>query len=100
MENASKALIIAGAILLSLLIIALGIRVYNKASSSSSNVNLTAQEISTHNARFEAYNGKQSGNQVIKLCNMIAMNNEQYEDRIIRIFGVNWYVSDRRRWAR
>ena len=34
MENASKALIIAGAILLSILIIAIGMFIYNSASST------------------------------------------------------------------
>ena len=35
MENASKALIIAGAILLAILIIALGVFIFNKAKSAT-----------------------------------------------------------------
>ena len=37
MENASKALIIAGAILLSILIIAIGMYIYNSSTNSITN---------------------------------------------------------------
>lgn len=40
MENASKALIIAGAILLSILIIGLGMFIYQQASGAMGNANL------------------------------------------------------------
>ena len=40
MENASKALIIAGAILLSILIIGLGMYIYQQANSATSGTNL------------------------------------------------------------
>jgi len=85
MENASKALIIAGAILLSILIIALGMRIYNSASSSAGNADLSAQEVSSHNAQFEAYAGKQKGVQVKTLLNAIISNNEIYRDREIKV---------------
>ena len=59
MENASKALIIAGAILLSILIITLGLGVYNNASSSMKNASLDPQELQAHNSQFLAYEGRQ-----------------------------------------
>lgn len=83
MENASKALIIAGAILLSILIIGLGMAVYNNASSTTGKSDLSAQEISAHNATFEAYEGRIKGQQVRTLMNMIRKNNDEYEDRQI-----------------
>ena len=89
MENASKALIIAAAILLSILIIALGMRVFNSARSATGSVDLSPQEISSHNSRFEAYVGRQRGDSCIELCNMIAKNNDEYEDRKIRIWASN-----------
>ena len=58
MENASKALIIAGAILLSILLISLGIMVYNNAKNTVKSSNLDQQEISTFNSQWEAYSGK------------------------------------------
>ncbi len=58
MENASKALIIAGAILLSILIISLGIMVYNNAKNTVGSANLNKQEIQTFNSQWENYEGK------------------------------------------
>lgn len=57
MENASKALIIAGAILLSILIISLGIMVYNNAKNTVNNQNLDKQEVQTFNSEWETYVG-------------------------------------------
>ena len=57
MENASKALIIAGAILLSILIITLGIMVYNNSKNAVGNANLSQQEIATFNSQWESYVG-------------------------------------------
>ena len=85
MENASKALIIAGAILLSILIIGLGMAVYNNATSSSKNANLDAQEIQAHNSQFLAYEGKQKGSNVKALISAIKNNNREYQDRMVKI---------------
>lgn len=87
MENASKALIIAGAILLSILIIGLGMSVYNSASSQLGSAKLDAQELSAHNSQFLAYEGKQKGAQVNALVTAIKTNNSQYDDRKI---GINF----------
>ena len=87
MENASKALIIAGAILLSILIIGLGVAVFNNANSTSGKADLSVQEIAAHNAQFEAYDGRIKGQQVRTLVNMIKKNNVDYEDRPIEVTG-------------
>ena len=52
MENASKALIIAGAILLTLLIIGLAMGVLNRMSGTISNANLNSEEAQAHNGKF------------------------------------------------
>lgn len=57
MENASKALIIAGAILLSILIIALGIFIFNAAKGAVNTDALDATEIETFNGQFTMYEG-------------------------------------------
>ena len=57
MENASKALIIAGAILLAILIISLGIMVYNNAKNTVGSANLNKQEIETFNSQWQSYIG-------------------------------------------
>lgn len=58
MENASKALIIAGAILLSILLISLGILVYNNAKGTISDANLDSEAAQTFNTKISQYCGK------------------------------------------
>ena len=58
MENASKALIIAGAILLSILIIGLGMMVFNQAKDAMSNTGMDTQKANAYNAEFESYMGE------------------------------------------
>jgi len=55
MENASKALIIAGAILLAILIIGLGIYIYNQASNSVSDTGMDKMAVRQFNGQFEPY---------------------------------------------
>ena len=62
MENASKALIIAGAILLSILLISLGIMVYRNASGTINNANLNSEEAMAFNSRFDSYLGRRKSN--------------------------------------
>ena len=64
MENASKALIIAGAILLSILLISLGIMIFNQASNTVTNSGMTEAEITAINNRFTKYEGTQTGTMV------------------------------------
>lgn len=58
MENASKALIIAGAILLSILIIGLGMMIFNQAKDAMDGAGLSEQQIKTYNADWENYVGE------------------------------------------
>ena len=55
MENASKALIIAGAILLAILLIGLGVYIYNQASHTVSDTNLDQLEVARFNEQFQPY---------------------------------------------
>ena len=81
MENASKALIIAGAILLSILIIGLGMAVFNNAKEALSGANLDKEKIPTINAQYEAYIGENiKGSQVKTLCNLVRDNNLTKDD--------------------
>ena len=61
MENASKALIIAGAILLSILIIGLGMFIYQQASGAMAGANLDPQKANAYNQEFLNYEGTQTG---------------------------------------
>ena len=76
MENASKALIIAGAILLAIIIISLGIMVVNNARSTVGNTSLNKQEIEAFNSTWDAYCGeKKSASDVRSLCSAAISNN-------------------------
>lgn len=61
MENASKALIIAGAILISILLISVGIIVINAINDPVSQAGSSAesQAIQIFNSKFEAYTGSE-----------------------------------------
>jgi len=81
MENASKALIIAGAILLSILIIGMGMFIYNQAQDQiqKSAGQMSTEEINVHNSQFSSYVGnRQSGSQVKQLLNKLAINAGKY----------------------
>lgn len=85
MENASKALIIAGAILLSILIIALGIYVFNMSKSASNTNALSKMEISEFNGTFTNYEGKQTGSTVKGLIDEMissAIANQDADDKL------------------
>ena len=76
MENASKALIIAGAILISILIVGLGVIIYNNVSGIAQSGTLDAQEITAHNSPFESYFGNNvSGSNVKALITQVTANN-------------------------
>jgi len=76
MENASKALIIAGAILISILIVGLGVIIYQNVAGIAKTGTLDAQEITAHNSPFEGYFGDYvSGSNVKALLTQVQANN-------------------------
>lgn len=93
MENASKALIIAGAILLSILIIALGIYVFNMAKGATSTDSLSSLEVTSFNEKFTQYEGRQLGSSVKSLIGEIISNNNTQADAEERLISVDFYGS-------
>lgn len=89
MENASKALIIAGAILLSIAIIGIGMTVYNMASSTIGSINMTDAEISTYNAKFDKYEGTQTGSTVRAMLDTIRTHNSMNAEDTSKQIVVN-----------
>lgn len=78
MENASKALLIAGAILIVILLIAVGMMVYQGAQGSINKAigSMSSTEKDIHNKQFEPYMGtKVSGSNVKSLLSKIITNN-------------------------
>jgi len=76
MENASKALIIVGAVLIAILLIGFGVMIMNNSTSQVSPDALNSQAAQTHNSQFNNYTGKTiTAQQVKTLMNIITTNN-------------------------
>lgn len=90
MENASKALLIAGAILLAILIIAIGMFIYNSAQTTINNSmqSMSTQEIQAFNNEFESYAGKQQGSNIKSLLGRLVANADTYRDEPTKIPAV------------
>ena len=76
MENASKALIIAGAILVSILIVSLGVMIFNNMSGTARKMaNMDEQEIAAFNSKITPYLGETvAGSQVNALIQYVISN--------------------------
>lgn len=75
MENASKALIIAGAILLAILLISLGIFIFSQAQDTVNNSGMSQAEVTSFNNKLLKYEGKQKGSVVRSLINEVVATN-------------------------
>ena len=73
-------LIIAGAILLAILIISLGILIYNQAAGIVNNNTMSDVEITQFNSQFTQYEGTRSGTTVRSLLQEVLSNNLTQDD--------------------
>lgn len=82
MENATKALLIAAAILIAIVVITLGVFVLGKGSALvKENSDMSDVEITTYNSKFEGYCGKNiRGAQVRQLINAVNQHNRSNID--------------------
>jgi len=105
MENASKALIIAGAILLAIIIISLGLMVVNNARNQMGGANLSKEEIQAFNAQWDNYcGGNKSAAEIRSLLSTLISSNAAEEssgtNRIVKVkydanlFGTNAEVDN------
>ncbi len=84
MENASKALIIAGAILISIVLIAVGVMVVSAANAPVETAGSKMSDIDKQifNRDYTAYIGdKKSGSKVVSLLQAIQANNSNEETK-------------------
>lgn len=90
MENASKALIIAGAILISIILISVGIMVVQSAGGivGTGTSKMNQQEIQAFNSEFLNYSGSQKGSSVKSLIQSVISNNATYKDEEDKIISV------------
>jgi len=79
MENASKALIIAGAILLAILIISLGMMVLSNATGLLKNGGMDKAGVQAFNETFLKYDGNKKGSEIRSLVSEVMSNNNSDE---------------------
>ena len=100
MENASKALLIAGAILIAILLIAIGMMVFNSASGviDTASSGMTDHEKTMHNKKFNMYQGIQNGSQVKEVMKLAKDNNSNSEnypiDQVVVFAKINGKVDE------
>ena len=75
MENASKALIIAGAILLAIMLISLGLLIFTQAQSAVKNSGMSDAEVQAFNQKFTKYTGAQKGSTIRAMVQEVMSNN-------------------------
>lgn len=87
MENASKALIIAGAILISILLISVGVLVMNSINpmKDSAQKRSDAMASESFNAQFTSYEGEQSGSQVRAMFSAVNASNAANPDHQVKV---------------
>lgn len=90
MENASKALIIAASVLLAIMIVALGVTIFNKAQSSADTTTLDQTEINMFNQKFERYANNQLGSQVKSLISFAISNASTNKDDPVKLPTVTY----------
>ena len=85
MENASKALLIAAAIIIAIILISLGVYVVRQGQSAMGSINLSEQEVSAFNSKWESYEGIQMGSSAKALANAVNNYNRTASDRKITL---------------
>lgn len=89
MENASKALLIAASVLIVILLIGVGMVIFNSIGSTTDQVGsqADAMAIQTFNGNFDAYEGSAvSASNVKSLINKVDANNINSSNKV-RLFG-------------
>ena len=92
MENASKALLIAASVLIVILLIAFGMKIFNSTSGTADQVEGTMQttEITMFNNKFMAYLGKElSASQVYSVINVVVASNATNPEHKVTLKGYN-----------
>ena len=91
MENASKALIIAGAILLAILLISLGIMIFTQAQDTVSGSGMTEAEVTAFNQKFTKYEGTFKGSMVKSLIQEVNANNsnDANTEKIVKLVSAS-----------
>ena len=93
MENASKALLIAGGVLITMIIASFGVYLYGVYHEHAENViaSLNEKEVNEFNAKFLAFeNKKLTPNDIISVVNLVRENNTNRDYKI----SISWNITN------
>ena len=100
MDNASKALIIAGSALIAVLIVSLGIAVFNSASNvaEQGRESVNSASVSAFNGQFEKYFGRsRTHDQALALSKLVKVNNSNADNpRVYCTADPDWFYANSR----
>lgn len=87
MENATKALLIAAAILVAIIIIALGLAVVRQGQEAVGNADLSEAEIEAFNSKFKPYEGSNVSTAQVNALLSTVLTHNQKETRQVIVYG-------------
>ena len=97
MENASKALLIAGGVLLAIMIISLGVYLFANFGGVTAQIgkNVEESQISKFNSQFTTNVAKDNVTiyDVVSMANLATQNNQQYGFQKQESLGNNYYIA-------
>ncbi len=97
MENATKALLIAGSVLIAIVLIAIGMRILSstQGATDAAEETMSASEIAIFNNKFSQYYGTgKSKSEVIALINTIVANNSVSNSKVTLQIISTSYTTD------
>lgn len=91
MENATKALLIAGSVLIAILLIAVGLRIFNSTQGTveSTKKTMDTTSITMFNSQFTQYRGTQSESNTRALIEKVIVNNTTNKNHLVKVFDLN-----------
>lgn len=91
MENATKALLIAGSVLVVIVLIAIGIKILGSTTGVTDEVDRTSEAmgVSIFNSNFTKYAGTQSASEVKDLISQVAATHRTGSDHKINLVGTD-----------
>lgn len=97
MENASKALLIAGGILLAMLILSIGIILYSNFANTAETytTRMDQTEKTKFNSNFEVYSGRDdiTAQDIVTLINFVAEYSKKTPIKVEITVGINSYTN-------
>lgn len=96
MENSSKALLVAGAMLVCILLVAVVMFVSNGSQGTINDAmsSMSTQEIDAFNMQFTMYEGEQTGANIKSLVGTLISNSNTNQDEVSKIPGVYFESKD------